>query len=167
MAQERGLVASAVVVRALVRPASLDESDKLRIAPVSEVLDLSRLRSLSGQPICLDEQVIVADRVTPLLGLDMTDRSLHADLEQLCGVRVVRTSYSLQALPADVHCAELLGLAPGAPVLVGRSVSIDQTGNPVMTGVATFRGDAYRFDADLYAPVSINGQVAVPAGGPR
>jgi len=153
MARDRGLTPSARVIRARVRHASLDEAEKLRIAPVSEVFDLSRLRGLGGQAICLDEQVIIADRARPLADLDLTDRSLYADLEQLCGVCITRTSYTLQALPAEAEPAALLEISVGAPVLVGRSLSFDQSGQPVMTGVTTYRGDAYRFDADLFAPV--------------
>jgi GntR family transcriptional regulator len=56
----------------------------------------------------------------------------------------------VQADAASAELAPLLDIAPGSPVLIGREVAYTPEGRPVLLGVNTYRGDAYRFEADLY-----------------
>jgi len=43
-----------------------------------------------------------------------------------------------------------LGITAGAPVLVGDEVAYTADGTPVLIGHNKYRGDAYRFEADLF-----------------
>jgi GntR family transcriptional regulator len=63
---------------------------------------------------------------------------------------VHRSAYSVQAVAADEKLAALLNIDPGAPVLVGREVAYTSDGLPILVGVNHYRGDAYRFEAELY-----------------
>jgi GntR family transcriptional regulator len=60
------------------------------------------------------------------------------------------SAYSVQADAATAEIAELLTIPTGHPVLIGRETAYDREGNPVLLGYNTYRGDAYRFEADLY-----------------
>jgi len=56
-------------------------------------------------------------------------------------------------LPIPTPTAEqaaLLRIPQGSPVLVGREIAYDRAGTPILLGLNTYRGDAYRFQADLY-----------------
>jgi GntR family transcriptional regulator len=66
---------------------------------------------------------------------------------------VARSSYAVQAVAAGEQTAELLDIAPGAPVLVGHEVTYDTEQVPVLLSTTVYRGDAYRFEADLYRPL--------------
>jgi len=99
-------------------------------------------------PVCVDTVVLV--RAEALLGLDLDDRSLYEALEVHCGLRVHRSAYSVQAVAADDRLATLLEIDPGAPVLVGREVAYTADGVPLLVGENHYRGDAYRFEAELY-----------------
>jgi GntR family transcriptional regulator len=160
MARARGLEPSSHILAQQVRPATFEEAERLRIAPSSRVLEVRRVRGMGAVPVCLDTTILVADRVEALVTADLEDRSLYDALAELCGVAVARSSYAVQAAAADRETASLLDIDEGSPVLVGQETTYDSTEIPVLTSRTTYRGDAYRFQADLYRPLSR------PAGGP-
>ena len=150
MARSRGLAPSAKVLSTAVRPATIDEATKLRMAPAAPVFAVDRLRSMDSTPVCVDKVVMPEHLVHPLVDLDLTDRSLYVELKERCGIEIQRSAYSVQAVPADDVLTWHLGLAPGAPVLVGREVAYTAEGTAVLVGVNHYRGDAYIFEADLF-----------------
>ncbi|MBU4216198.1 MAG: GntR family transcriptional regulator [Actinobacteria bacterium] len=154
MARARGLTPTAAVLVQQVRASTLDEADKLRIAPSAPVIQLDRLRGMDGTPVCVDTIAIVLDRAPALADADLTDRSLYDELERRCGVAIHRSAYSVQAAAADERLARLLGVPVGSPVLVGSEVAYTTDSTPILIGVNHYRGDAYRFEADLYRPTS-------------
>ncbi len=152
MATAKGLKPSSKVLSQQVRPATLDEADQLRIAPGAPVLELRRLRGMDGQPICVDLVVVKLEGAEALADADMTDQSLYERLETLCGIRLHRSSYSVQAHAASPEVARLLRCDPGSPVLVGSEVAYTADGQAILVGVNRYRGDAYRFRAELFRP---------------
>lgn len=154
MARSRGLRPTARILHQGLRAATFDEAARLRIAPASTILAVDRLRGMDEIPICLDANVLVAARVQPLIEADLTDQSLYNNLQELCGVTIDRSSYAVQAEAANAYAAELLDLDEGAPVLTGHEITYDSSGAPVLISTTTYRGDAYRFEADLYRPLS-------------
>lgn len=153
MAHARGLRPTAHVLRRRVRTVTLPEADQLRIPPGSEVLELVRLRGMERTTICLDEAVLPLDVVAALRDADLEDCSLYEELEARCGVRIQRSAYSVRAEVADARLAGQLGVSVGWPVLVGEEVGYTDAGRPVLVGATRYRGDAYRFQADLFRPL--------------
>jgi GntR family transcriptional regulator len=150
MARARGLVPGAKILSARERPAAFEEAGTLRIAPAASVLELSRLRTLDGVPVCVDVSVIVLAKVPLLASTDMTDRSLYETIEELSDVRIERSSYTVRADACDQPLADLLRIQPGAPILIGEEVTYLTDGSPILTGTMSYRADAYRFQADLF-----------------
>ena len=150
MALARGLHPTTRVLAQLVRPATLDEAERLWIAPAAPVIHLERLRGMEGIPVCVDTVVLVHARAQALATLDLNDSSLYATLEQHCGLSIYRSAYSVQAVAADTRLSGLLDIPEGSPVLVGREIAYTSDGVPLLVGVNHYRGDAYRFEADLY-----------------
>jgi len=153
MARARGLRPTAHVLVCRVRAAKLAEADQLRVPPGSEVLELVRLRGMERTPICLDETVLPLDLAAPLLDAVLEDTSLYEQLESLCDVRIHRSTYSVRAEVADAELAGQLNVPVGWPVLVGEEVGYSDTGRPVLVGATRYRGDAYKFQADLFRPL--------------
>ncbi|WP_240653757.1 GntR family transcriptional regulator [Streptomyces sp. AcE210] len=151
IARARGLTAQARVLLMKERPATFEEAERLRIAPAARVVELRRLRSMDNVPICLDVSVVA--NAPALAALDMTDRSLYEALEQECGIRIARSSYTVRADAADEQTAELLDIDAGAPVLIGDEVAYTADETPVLAGAMAYRSDAYRFQADLFRPL--------------
>jgi GntR family transcriptional regulator len=150
MARQRGLAPGAKVLSARERPATFEEAARLRIAPTASVLELRRLRTLDGVPVCVDVSVLVLAKVPALASSDMTDRSLYAAIEELSEVRIERSSYTVRADACDQQLADLLQIRSGAPILIGEEVVYLTDGSPILAGVMSYRADAYRFQADLY-----------------
>jgi GntR family transcriptional regulator len=152
MAAERGLRPGARLLARRVRTADFDEASRLGVAPATPVIELRRLRTLDGVPVCVDESVVLAARVPGLARARLADRSLYEAIEALAGVRVARSAYSVRADACPAELAGLLDLPAGAPVLVGDELTYDADGRPLLLGRSTYRGDAYRFEADLFRP---------------
>src|SRR4051794_27789296 len=77
MAQARGLRATAKILAVTERPADLDESERLRIAPTSPVLQIERVRGMNDTPVCVDTAVLPLPMAAPLLDIDLEDQSLY------------------------------------------------------------------------------------------
>lgn len=152
IAHARGLTPTTRVLASTKRAATLDEADRLAVAPASPVLELRRLRSLDDIPVSVDHTIVALTRAPALTEVDLTDASLYGTLEHVCGVRVTRSNYSLRAEGAGEQCAELLHVPPGTPVLVGEEVTFDLADVPILCGQLVYRGDAYQFQATLYRP---------------
>jgi GntR family transcriptional regulator len=154
MARARGLRPTSHILAQAVRPADFDEAERLRVAPSAKVLEIRRLRAMDAVPVCVDTTVVPVRRAEALVEADLEDRSLYEVLESLCGIVLQRSSYAVQARAAESDTARLLEIDEGAPVLVGHEVAYDTAERPVLIGTTVYRGDAYRFEADLYRPLS-------------
>ena len=77
-------------------------------------------------------------------------RVVHKGIERQH--RVARSSHALQAGAAGPEAARLLAIDEGVPVLMGQEVTYNTDDMPVLVSATTYRGDAYRFQADLYRP---------------
>jgi GntR family transcriptional regulator len=150
MARARGLVPGAKVLSARERQATFEETSRLRTPPAAHVLELSRLRTLDGVPVCVDVSVVVLAKVPLLASADMTDRSLYETIEELSDVRIERSSYTLRADACDQQRADLLQIPPGSPILIGEELTYLTDGSPILAGTMSYRADAYRFQADLF-----------------
>ena len=148
LGRSRGLDASAQVIAADVRAATIDEAELFSIAPGAELFDLQRLRMLDGLPISLDQNRVPLRLAPGLPDLDFSTASLYEALDR-SGNPPRRADYELEARGADVREAELLGLAPDAPVLFATTVAIGAQGRVVDLGRTVYRADRYRFHATL------------------
>jgi GntR family transcriptional regulator len=150
MARARGLRPTARLMNREVRTATLDEAERLRIAPASAVIQLDRLRGMEGTPVCFDVVVVPEQRAPQLATAPLEDVSLYETLRELCGVTIYRSAYGVTASTADATLAKLLNTTVGAAILIGEEIAYTAEGVPVLVGVNKYRGDAYRFQADLF-----------------
>jgi GntR family transcriptional regulator len=148
LGRSRGLEASARVLSAGVRAATIDEAETFAVAPGAELFELHRVRMLDGLPISLDHNRVPLRLAPELTGLDFTSASLYEALER-AGNPPRRADYELEARGADASEAELLGLAPDAPVLFATTVAIGEQARVVDLGRTVYRADRYRFQATL------------------
>jgi len=153
MARSRGLTPGARVLSVRERPAAFEEAGRLRIAPAASVLEVSRLRTLDGVPVCVDVSRVVLAKVPGLAEVDMTDRSLYETIEELSDARIERSSYTVRADACGQHVADLLQIPAGSPILIGEELTYLTDGTPILAGTMSYRHDAYRFEADLFRPV--------------
>jgi len=150
MARSRGLVPSSQVLEAVTRPATIDEAEDLVLAPGAPVFELRRLRRLDKIPVGIEQTRIPLAVAPSLPEMDFGAASLY-DALRASGVIPTRADYDLQALAAETDQAGPLGLSEGAPLLLARAVTYDQSGRPIEMSRSYFRGDRYRFRTTLYS----------------
>lgn len=153
LAAQRGLRATSTVLEQGVRPAGFEEAADLQVAAAAPLLEIIRLRGMDGVPITVERAVLPLRRVGWLAEADLTDQSLYELLEQH-DLRVHRSTYTVQAKNAAEWEAGLLDLPAGAAVLVARDVTYTVERTPIIITVNHYRGDAYRFTADLFRAAS-------------
>lgn len=144
----RGLAASARVLELDVVEADDADSERFSIAPGAPVVLLHRLRLLDGLPVSLDRTRVPREALPDLEALDFRHDSLYAALER-AGRGPARADYTVEAVPADPVPARLLEVAAGTPLLRASTVSRDAAGRVVEAGEMLYRGDRYRFRAQL------------------
>jgi len=73
-----------------------------------------------------------------------------------CGLLIIvgRARQSLEPVVATEYEAELLGVQPGAPLMLERRLGLDQDDQPVEYGRDLYRGDRFRFVTEI-APLEL------------
>ncbi|MDX6503644.1 MAG: GntR family transcriptional regulator [Gaiellaceae bacterium] len=148
LAQSQGTTPTSEVLRADVRAATIDEGERFRIAPGSEVFDLRRLRKMDSLPVAIGFDVVPLAVAPDLPGYDWTTASLYEALGA-SGSRTVRADSSIEARPSSADEAPHLGVPEGAAVLDTETTSYAADGRLVDVGRIVYRGDRYRFRATL------------------
>lgn len=144
LARARGLTATADVLSAAVRPATLDEADVFQVGAGTDVFELRRRRLLDGLAVAIDHDRVPLRHLPDALRIDFTTASLYASLAA-AGSRVVRSSMQIEAHAADAEQAGLLGLDAGAPVLCSLDHATNASGQVVNIGRTVYRSDRHRF----------------------
>ena len=147
MARMRGLVASARILSHETREATLDESEALRVAPGTLLLDLSRLRLLDERPTAIERLRMAASRVRWPAGFDFTG-SIYAALEAQ-GIVPTRADAFVDVVDATDAEAKLLGVAPGRGLLRMNCVTVGPDGSTISLESSRYHPDRYRFRATL------------------
>lgn len=148
MGRMYGYVTSSEVKSSHIRLAREAEIIRMRLAPLSRVWVLVRLRALDGRPVSLEEVVMPTEQAADLPTLDLTDRSLFAELEGR-NVLVSRIDVTIEAEVASASSGELLHLQRNDPVLAQRELGYDQFGRELFLCRAIYRADSYSFRTTL------------------
>jgi GntR family transcriptional regulator len=141
-----GLSASADLLVAETREATIEEAEQLRIAPGSAILHLERLRKLDDRPIALHLARVPLDRAPSLTDSDLETVSIYASL-QASGHVPTRSDCDVRAEIPMSRDARLLG---SVPLLVVRQITYDQRGEPIELSEMRYRGDRYHLQTSLH-----------------
>ena len=167
MARARGLEPSAIVRSHTTRDATIDEAERLGIAPGTEVLDLERIRSLDGMPVALDRNVVPLAHCPALATADFTAASLYGMLREEAGLVPSSADTTVEATAAGDAIAALLDIASASPVLITTQTTYDQHGRALDASRIVYRGDRHRFRARLTVAPNASLQTADRAGSGR
>lgn len=113
--------------------ASDEVAQVLGLAAGAPVIHVERVLRFRGEPVVLDQIYLVAE-LFPGLTLERLsggDRSLYSLFENDYGVRMIHAEERLRAVAADTHSAGLLGVAPGAPLLLVERTAYTYGNKPV------------------------------------
>jgi GntR family transcriptional regulator len=133
-----GVAAGARVLSAVERDAEPDEA-----LLGARVFAIERVRLANGEPVALERGAYAADAFAGLL-----DERLDGSLYELIRARYdevpVRAVERLEPGLARDDEANVLGVAPGAPVMLVERTAFSATGRPLERSRDVFRGDRTR-----------------------
>jgi GntR family transcriptional regulator len=148
-AQRRGYTPGAKVILFKRRPVEAAIARELGLPVSAEVYYVHRLRLVSQEPVLLERFTVPLDRFPGLEQHDLAQRSLYEVLETEYRVCISRARQSLEPVVATEYEAKLLGVRPGAPLMLERRLAFDQDGQPVEYSKDLYRGDRFRFVTEV------------------
>jgi GntR family transcriptional regulator len=140
------------VLRLEVEPVSPHVAEMLQLPESEQIVLLERLRLLNGKPLVLTTAHMPYSLCAPILGLDLTRRSLFETYERELGLKLHRGTRAIEARVASNKIAQDLGIQEGAPVLIFTGVTYLEDGRPIEYFVGIHRGDRSRFEVELFRP---------------
>ena len=143
-AKAAGATPSGRVIELERRRASRVEQELLELPDSAWVYHLIRLRLLDGKAVMV-ESTSYLERVGALLaGIDLAKDSITDRLAQL-GFVLAEAEHTIDAIAADDLHAELLEVAPDAPLLRERRVTSDPNGTLLEYSEDVYRADSIAF----------------------
>ena len=126
-----------------------DVAFQMGINAGEELVKLERVRLVEGEPMAL-QTAFLRHRYCPgLTDAALLGGSLYETLEERYGLYIARAEQTWEARPAKAREAELLQIEQGLPVLRLERLTFLADGAPVEYVRSTYRGDRYRFTAEM------------------
>ncbi len=144
----RGLLAGTRVLGQGIEVSSSAVTERLRLSASASVVVIRRVRLANEEPMCVETVHLDAERFGSLLRYDLAHRSLYDALNEF-GVTLVRADQQIEATNARARDATLLGVPRGSALLSIERTSYDPEDHPVEAVNSLYRGDRYRFNAQL------------------
>ncbi len=132
--------------------ASADIAERLGLAPGAAVQRLERLRLADDEPMAVEAVYLDADRFAGIGAAMDHGTSLYRVLREDYDVALVRAEETIETVLASPAEASLLETGTGLPLLLLTRTSWDDRGHPVEHVRSLYRGDRYRFVANLIRP---------------
>ena len=152
-AKINGLTATGRVLSATVRPATVSEAERFRIAPGADLFDLHRLRFLDDLLVVLEHNRLPLAACPALAETDFNTASLYATLRAADPPQLPRVAdYSVEARHPTPREIELFQIADTMPMLVATQLTFNQQDRPIELTIQVYRGDRYRFRGSITNP---------------
>lgn len=134
------------VLRHERQPAPADVAEALGLTEGTDVVCLQRVRSVAEGPLALLHNWLPADLLPD--DADLSGRGLYEVLRGQ-GVHLRVATQQIGAEAADPDTAAVLGLTPGAPLLVVERTCWDDSGRAVEFAWHRYRADGYTVEMTL------------------
>jgi GntR family transcriptional regulator len=141
-ARELGRTPGARTLELARRPASSTAAQALGVEPRTPVYELVRVRELDGRPVMVERTTFVERAGRLLLDADLDQGSVYEQLESH-GIHMTEAEHTIEAVPAGVEDAELLGVPRRSPLLQVTRLARDAGGVPVEWSADRFRADCF------------------------
>jgi GntR family transcriptional regulator len=127
---------------------------------------LRRLALLDGEPLALLTAWLPPRYARGVIDLDLGEGSLYEALARVHGVEMTAADNVVEVDHAGLDDAELMGLAPGSPVLRVIGITRNQQDRPVEYSDVLYRPERFRFAIESRRP-SPESESQPPGGGRR
>jgi GntR family transcriptional regulator len=133
-------------------PAEGELTTLLGVRSGAKVLRMQRLRLADGEPMALETTHLPLGRFRGLRKYLTPGGSLYQVLRERFDVEMGHAEETIETALAGPHEAELLGADVGMPMLLLSRHSFDTAERPVEWVRSVYRGDRYKFVAELNRP---------------
>jgi GntR family transcriptional regulator len=150
--RRQGLVSSSRLLSVGQVGADDELAWRLGVRPHTRVLRIERLRMAMEEPMAIETTHLDAARFPGLAKRLGGSESLYALLAGEYDVHLAAAEETIETVPAPPKEAELLDTTVGYPMLLLSRHSRDTLGRPVEFALSFYRGDRYKFVAQLRPP---------------
>ena len=133
-------------------PAEGELPSLLGVRSGAKILRMQRLRLADGEPMAIETSHLPLSRFRGLRKYVSSGGSLYQVLRERYDVEMGHAEETIETALAGPHEAELLGADVGMPMLLLSRHSYDMTERPVEWVRSVYRGDRYKFVAELNRP---------------
>ncbi|MEO6087160.1 MAG: GntR family transcriptional regulator [Umezawaea sp.] len=150
-ARKHRIPTSTKMLLSRVRPCTVKEAQRLRIAPGEALFEMRRLRSANGMVVVLEHNRLPLALCPALADTDFAHASLYATLLTADPPQIPRRAeYAVEARPPNREERRALELdGTSVPVLMARQFTYSQHGHPLELTDQAYRGDRYQFRATI------------------
>ncbi|NIM94025.1 MAG: UTRA domain-containing protein [Anaerolineales bacterium] len=142
--KSRGYSVKTKVLRRDVILCPLEVQERLNLNPGSEVVIIRRLRYVAGEPVAIHTSYLDHRFYAQVLKADLSQVSLLKFIEEECGVNIVFSRDTIQAIEVSPEDSLLLECPEGCPILELKGVAYDERGEPARFTHSVYRGDRFR-----------------------
>lgn len=146
---ERGTTPVSKVLQQKIIAATVQLSEKLKIAIGSPVLMIERLRFVDDEPLVLVTTFLPYDLCKGIEKEDLTKQSLYELLEKNHKIVIARGERAIEAVMPTKEQRNLLNINKETPLIKLESISYLSNDVPVEYYYAYHRGDKSRFKVEL------------------
>jgi len=146
--REQGLESSSEILEFQVLHDN-DVANRLGISVDEELVQLSRIRRLDGEPLALQTSFLRHSFCPGIADAELVNDSLYRTLEERYNLLLGDAIQTAEAKPADEYESSNLMIRIGYPVLVLERLAYLQNGEPIEYVRSAYRGDRYRFRVEL------------------
>jgi GntR family transcriptional regulator len=140
-----GLTVTTRVVELTLATATASIARDLAVRQGEQIVRLTRLRLVEGEPVALHTSYMARDYYPAILHADLVTTPLNQVMEDISGRRVSNSRDYVEVTLARSEEAALLEIAEGAPLLLVLGLVFSDRWRPERATKSLFRGDRFRF----------------------
>jgi GntR family transcriptional regulator len=130
-------------------PASRTVAQHLGVPLGAQVYRIERVRLADGVAMSFDETYLPLEIGVKVAGDDLEAEPIFSLLEGKYGLPLIEAEYQMEAVTADEHVAQALGIEIGSPIFLIERTSYGEGQRPVDYEKLYYRGDLIKFATRL------------------
>jgi len=131
-------------------PAGWARASRLGLGPDDEVLRVTRVRLVEGEPIAIERLELPATLVPGLSPQDLESGNFYQLLRERYDINVAEATQTLEPSVTNPEQADLLDVPAYFPIMCVQRTTQDTTGRTVEHVQSVYRGDRYRITSKLH-----------------
>jgi GntR family transcriptional regulator len=140
-----GLNPTSVVIHQAKQTATFSVALALQIEEGDEIICLTRLRYIDGEPLMLETSYLSYEKYPDLLTVDFGRESLYRTLTDRYNVHIAETEHTLEPVLTKYDEAIALGIKPDAPAMLVHVYAYTYNHHAVEFSKSVIRGDRCRY----------------------